>query len=72
MQVQITEAFETSYLDNHDHKFVKMKQDNVDMQGDSTQDTGVKMTVFMVVNKDEKGDKEYGNITLKNMASGQS
>ena len=49
-----------------------MKQDNVNMQGDSTQDTGVKMTVFMVVNKDEKGDKEYGNITMKNMASGNS
>ena len=68
MQVQITEAFEVSYFDNHDHKFIKMKQDNAGMaKGEESKDTGVKMTAFMVINKDDKGDKEYGNITIKGM-----
>jgi hypothetical protein len=36
-----------------------------------SQDTGVKMTAFMVLNKDDKGDKEYGTISLKNMDSNE-
>ena len=40
------------------------------MDGDSSQDTGVKLTVFMVLNKDDKGDKEYGQISLKPMKGG--
>ena len=43
-----------------------MKQDNVSMnKEEESKDTGVKMTAFMVLNKDDKGDKEYGSITLR-------
>jgi hypothetical protein len=66
MQVQITEAFEVSYFDDHDHKFIKTKSDNASMAPEEIpKDTGVKMTAFMVINKDNKGDKEYGTITLR-------
>jgi hypothetical protein len=71
MQVQITEAFEVSYFDNQDHKFIKMKADNSTMAPeDIPKDTGVKMTVFMVLNKDDKGDKQYGTITMRGNKSG--
>ena len=58
--------YEVSYFDNNDHKYIKMKQDNTTMLPENVpKDTGVKMSVFLVINKDNKADKEYGSITLK-------
>lgn len=60
--------YEVSYFDNLDHQFIKMKQDNASMaKENATKDTGVKISVFLVINKDNKADKEYGSITVKPM-----
>ena len=61
MQAQLCEMYEISYFDNLDHKFIKMKADNTNMDpANAKHDTGVKMTAFVVVNKDTKADREYG------------
>ena len=46
-----------SYFDR-DHQFMRLRRDNAPLF--ATQDTGVKMTVCLCINKDDKGDKEYG------------
>tara|TARA_B110000285_G_C14982483_1_gene542123 strand:- start:52 stop:462 length:411 start_codon:yes stop_codon:yes gene_type:complete len=68
MQAQICEMYEISYFDNLDHKFIKMKADNTSMDSKNVKhDTGVKMTAFVVINKDTYADKEYGYIKLTPM-----
>jgi len=63
LQLQITESFDISYLDNLEHKFIKKKHDNV-QEGPDASDTGVKVTILYVVNDDLKADAEYGELTL--------
>ena len=57
MQLQITETFEISYFDNNDHTFIKLKADNIDIMNEKDWlDTGVKITAFLILNDDLKGD----------------
>ena len=57
MQLQITETFEISYFDNSDHKFIKMKADNLDILNEKDWlDTGVKISAFFIINDDLKGE----------------
>jgi len=58
----VTEAFEINYLDR-DHQFLKLRRDNAQME--VMQDTGIKITALLIINKDNKGDKEYGQITIR-------
>ena len=68
MQSQVCEMYEISYFDNLDHKFIKMKADNTNMDNKNAKyDTGVKMTAFVIINKDTKADREYGYIKLTPM-----
>lgn len=62
MSVQITETFEISYFDK-DHQFIKLRRDNAPLS--AAQDTGIKMTALLIVNKDDKPDKEYGKIMIR-------
>jgi hypothetical protein len=62
MQAQITEVFEASYFDR-DHQFTRLRRDNAPLW--TAQDTGVKLTVIWVLNKDDKVDREYGQIKLR-------
>ena len=61
MQLQITETYEISYFDR-DHQFIRTRQDNNFSKED---DTGVKLTAFYIINKDDKPDKDYGTISLE-------
>ena len=49
---------------------MKLKRDNAGMT--DVQDTGVKITVFFVINMDDKPDKEYGTITIKDASNIQN
>ena len=60
-----------SYLDNGDHKFINIKQDNSGM-ANKEMDTGVKLTALLVVNKDTKADREYGKIIINEIPSEKS
>ena len=62
MQLQLCEAFEISYFDEG-HQTIRLRRDNAPMS--APHDTGVKVTALLVINKDNKGDKEYGEINLR-------
>ena len=62
-QLQICENFEVSYFDDQEHTFIKPRRDNYELT--NSQDVGTKMTIFYIVNMDNKADKEYGTLFLK-------
>lgn len=62
MQVQICEVFEISYFDR-DHQIFRLRRDNAPIH--TPQDTGVKLTALLVINKDDKSNKDYGEIMLR-------
>ena len=62
MQVQICEVFEISYFDR-DHQIFRLRRDNAPIH--TPQDTGVKLTAMLVINKDDKTNKDYGELLVR-------